>query len=602
MFDICKVGNQIALLRKEKGLTQESIAEKINVSPQAISKWENGHSLPETSLLPELAKILGCSVDAILMPSELQILEAIYTDGYTSFNVTERLNKLVDHGVLSITVGEESLLKVKDSNRIWFLILKYKIPNGIYYSYSKQGVSLSIDTKMTGYQTEKDIKIVDAYYGNSEVNINVMHKMKHYEFFNWTKYKINHETFPSNPATSDKEYLSIIYTDDNGLQLIVGEENESIVYSPDKKKLLKESSLLDRMVMEGIEPLGFGKKMDCSWAGALTVALKALGRNATYEKVMGVSGVCYRLAFHPIWDYSSVDALVAYDYATPGYQAFGFKHVHAERVPKEHREEERNCIIRELNNNIPVLAINLRVAPEWGVITGYDNQGKTFLCRTYFDQEIIEQEFTGQDRYLIADNWPFIISHFEEEFTPPSDQENLVNSLKVMIDCNCITEKRRGYALGYEAYKIWCKALKDRQLFSELNSNDEDFMRRLDVNHFCVMALVDARRCAYEYLRESSWLFNDQVRSSLLELSEVYKEMYLCINQLFEKLPKVNNIDKKRVRSIWTDQLREEQADVLQRVLSLEIEAEKKARDILLMIDKASHIGNDEKDITRELL
>ena len=40
---------------------------------------------------------------------------------------------------------------------------------------------------------------------------------------------------------------------------------------------------------------------------------------------MGVSGACYRLAFcSPGWDYSSVDGLVAYDYATPAFKAFGY--------------------------------------------------------------------------------------------------------------------------------------------------------------------------------------------------------------------------------------------------------------------------------------
>lgn len=36
----------------------------------------------------------------------------------------------------------------------------------------------------------------------------------------------------------------------------------------------------------------------------------------------------------------------------------------------------------------PVLAINLRVAPEWGVITGYTDDGNRFLRRTYFDEEV----------------------------------------------------------------------------------------------------------------------------------------------------------------------------------------------------------------------
>lgn len=85
-------------------------------------------------------------------------------------------------------------------------------------------------------------------------------------------------------------------------------------------------------------------------------------------------------------------------------QSFGYKYVHAKRVPKEYREDERNRIINDLNRNIPVLAINLRVAAEWGVITGYEQQGKILLCRTYYDKEILNDKFSGKDRYVPADN------------------------------------------------------------------------------------------------------------------------------------------------------------------------------------------------------
>jgi len=68
MIDNYRIGNQIAFLRKEKGLTGEKFAEQLGVSPQAVSKWENGKCLPETALLPALSALLGISIDAILLP------------------------------------------------------------------------------------------------------------------------------------------------------------------------------------------------------------------------------------------------------------------------------------------------------------------------------------------------------------------------------------------------------------------------------------------------------------------------------------------------------------------------------------------------------
>ncbi len=60
------LGNRIAQLRKEKGFTQDDLAQMLDVSPQAVSKWENDLTCPDISLLPKLAQILGVSVDTLL--------------------------------------------------------------------------------------------------------------------------------------------------------------------------------------------------------------------------------------------------------------------------------------------------------------------------------------------------------------------------------------------------------------------------------------------------------------------------------------------------------------------------------------------------------
>ena len=61
------LGKRIAALRREKELKQDELAEKLGVSPQAVSKWENDQTCPDISLLPLLAKILGVSVDELLL-------------------------------------------------------------------------------------------------------------------------------------------------------------------------------------------------------------------------------------------------------------------------------------------------------------------------------------------------------------------------------------------------------------------------------------------------------------------------------------------------------------------------------------------------------
>ena len=54
MFDVKKMGEQIAHLRRERNYTQEQLAEELKVSPQAVSKWENGKAMPEIPMLCEI--------------------------------------------------------------------------------------------------------------------------------------------------------------------------------------------------------------------------------------------------------------------------------------------------------------------------------------------------------------------------------------------------------------------------------------------------------------------------------------------------------------------------------------------------------------------
>lgn len=60
------LGARIVKYRKEKGMTQEILAEKLGVSSQAVSKWENDVSCPDISLLPQLSRVLGVTTDELL--------------------------------------------------------------------------------------------------------------------------------------------------------------------------------------------------------------------------------------------------------------------------------------------------------------------------------------------------------------------------------------------------------------------------------------------------------------------------------------------------------------------------------------------------------
>ena len=62
-MDQIKIGKFISTRRKEKQLTQQELAEKLNITNRAISKWENGFCLPDVGIMPELCKILDITIN-----------------------------------------------------------------------------------------------------------------------------------------------------------------------------------------------------------------------------------------------------------------------------------------------------------------------------------------------------------------------------------------------------------------------------------------------------------------------------------------------------------------------------------------------------------
>ena len=65
-MDNLKIGKYIQNLRKTAGMTQKELADKLNISFQAVSKWENGDALPDTGILLDLCDVLDTTADKLL--------------------------------------------------------------------------------------------------------------------------------------------------------------------------------------------------------------------------------------------------------------------------------------------------------------------------------------------------------------------------------------------------------------------------------------------------------------------------------------------------------------------------------------------------------
>ena len=96
-MDNLKIGRYIQHLRKTAGLTQKELAEKLNISFQAVSKWENGDTLPDTGILLELCDTLNTTADKLLNGGSLAAVERRMMrleDVLTGFQYIESIGRL----------------------------------------------------------------------------------------------------------------------------------------------------------------------------------------------------------------------------------------------------------------------------------------------------------------------------------------------------------------------------------------------------------------------------------------------------------------------------------------------------------------------------
>ena len=68
-----KIGKFIASCRKEQGMTQANLAEKLGITDRAVSKWENGKSMPDSGIMLELCELLEINVNELLSGEKIDM-------------------------------------------------------------------------------------------------------------------------------------------------------------------------------------------------------------------------------------------------------------------------------------------------------------------------------------------------------------------------------------------------------------------------------------------------------------------------------------------------------------------------------------------------
>ncbi len=134
-----KTGRFIAECRKQKNLTQAQLAERLNITDKAISKWERGIAMPDTSIMLELCDILGISVnellsgEKIIMENNSQKNEQLLLDMAIEL---ERKNKTIWASMWAIMIVSMTALFAG------IFIAAFLIPEGVWQLITILGICI----------------------------------------------------------------------------------------------------------------------------------------------------------------------------------------------------------------------------------------------------------------------------------------------------------------------------------------------------------------------------------------------------------------------------------------------------------------------------
>lgn len=105
-----KLNDQITFLRKQKGVTQEELANVLDVTNQAVSKWESAQCCPDIQLLPKIAKYFDVSIDELMGYS----VEKLISEDKTTFAIDPKIDDAVriakETGRISTSILQRKLL------------------------------------------------------------------------------------------------------------------------------------------------------------------------------------------------------------------------------------------------------------------------------------------------------------------------------------------------------------------------------------------------------------------------------------------------------------------------------------------------------------
>ena len=175
-MDTLKIGRYIQHLRKAAGMTQKELAEKLSISFQAVSKWENGDTLPDTGILLDLCDILNTTADKLLNGGSLAAVERRLMrleDVITGFQYMESIGRLFGEDSTFFVGMIEGINEKMNIDLLTYL--KDPMTREVMYAEVLiQGIlsgrTVDMDEIEADFQNEKMVNVIRRYIAKANGN------------------------------------------------------------------------------------------------------------------------------------------------------------------------------------------------------------------------------------------------------------------------------------------------------------------------------------------------------------------------------------------------------------------------------------------------
>jgi hypothetical protein len=310
----------------------------------------------------------------------------------------------------------------------------------------------------------------------------------------------------------------------------------------------------DAVVIEGIPKLSWGTGKINSFLACVELAANYLGIKKDYVEINGVSGAAFRLHFCKDWCPSSPDPTCGYNNGEDALKALGLEYKsYSLSSDGKNKPEIKKAIMQSIDKKMPVIAIDLIDALEWGLIAGYQNNGEEFLCRTYFDK---------RNSYEIAQKFPWALYVITGKKDIAKDAELYRQSFKTIL-ANLTTENYGQYYSGINAFDKWIEHL-EKSDFAKMDS--QKFNNAVLANGWIFDRLIADRNIAGEYLVRVSEKI-PELSSQIKELINIQQEEMKIFKETKIIIPNSNYMGST---DDWTAEMRQEEIALLQKAKAKE--------------------------------